>query len=121
MLFQPAFGQNELDLKEAEARDNAKNFMAEAEGQFECKFEEHEMREIGVSSANRYLLRIRAEGDECDDAMIFLTNISARDNKLIFRQVESPDQQEEEPMILFGQVLIHEINPEPEDDKTTEN
>ncbi len=78
------------------------------------------MREIGTASDSRYLFRVRAEGDECNDALIFLTNMAAREDKLIFRQLESVEQQTGDPFILHDQTLIHEVNPEIEEKKATE-
>jgi len=120
MLSQAVFGQNSLDLKEADARETAFNFMSAAEERFECEIEEHSMREIGTASDIRYLFRVRAEGDECDDALVFLTNMAAREDKLIFRQLESVGEQTGDPLIFHDQVLIHEVNPEIEDKNATE-
>ena len=73
---------------------------------------------------------VMTEGGECDDAMLFLTNIAAQDDKLIFRRATAVQEgtgnlqilpgigQEriENRLILPGivrdLVLIHEVNPE---------
>jgi hypothetical protein len=120
MLSQAVFGQNSLDLNEADTREIAYKFMSAAEERFNCEIEEHSMREVGARSSIRYLFHLKAEGDECDDALIFLTNMAAREDKLVFRQLESVDEQTGEPLILYDQVLIHEVNPEIEDKKATE-
>ncbi len=121
MLSQAVFGQNSLDLKEADARETAFNFMSDAEERFNCEMEEHSMREVGAGSGIRYLFRLKAEGNECDDALIFLTNMAAREDKLIFRQLESLDPQVGYSSIIDDQILIHEVNPEIEDKKATED
>ena len=120
MLSQAVFGQNSLDLKEADAREIAYKFMSAAEERFNCEMEEHSMREVGAGPGIRYLFRLKAEGDQCNDALIFLTNTAAREDKLVFRQLENIDQQTGDPLIFFGQELIHEVNPEIEDKKATE-
>lgn len=121
MLSQAVFGQNSVDLRGADAREIAYKFMSAAEERFDCEIEQHSMREIGTESDNRYLFRVRAEGDECDNALVFLTNMAAREDKLIFRQLESVGEQTGNPLILHDQVLIHEVNPEIEEKKATED
>ena len=120
MPTQPAFGQNALDLNEADARESAYKLIEAAQERFNCEIEEHTMRDIGHEPQVRYLFHIRAEGDECDDALTYLTNLAARDDLVIFRQVKSVDEQTDDPLILFGQVLIHEVNPEGEREKNPE-
>ena len=116
-----AFAQNNLDLKEAVAREAAYIYMSSAEEQFDCKFEEHSMRGIGKKPDERYLFQVKTDGDECGDALIFLTNLAAREDRLIFRQLYKNDQQTNDLPILPGQVLIHEVNPEIEDDEKVED
>jgi hypothetical protein len=120
VLSQPVFAQNSLDLKEADARESAFNLMSAAEERFNCEIEEHSMREIGKESDNLYLFQVRTEGDECDDALLFLTNMAAREDKLIFRQLNKNYQRTDDPLILSGQVLVHEVNPEIEDKEAKE-
>lgn len=113
VLSCPASGQEALDLREADARNAAYEIMTAAEEQFDCELEEHSMREVGHGV--RYLFHVRAEGNECREALIFVTNQASRDDKLIFRQVADADQMSGDPLILYGEVLIHEVNPETED------
>lgn len=112
-ICQTASGQNSLDLEEADARNAAYTIMMAAEEQFDCEIEEHSMRAIGNDSGARYVYFVTAEGDECREALLFATNMAARDNKLLFRQIERNSQPVEVPMILYDQqVLIHKVNPE---------
>lgn len=112
IVSQPVFGQNSLDLKEADARSAAFTIMTAAEERFDCKFEEHSLRDIGNEPSVRYLFYVSVEGDECREALIFATNMAARDDKLMFRQIEHSSEQIDDQLILYDQVLIHEVNPE---------
>ena len=130
VLSQPVLAQNSLDLQDATAREVAFNLMSDVEQRFSCEMQEHSMRTIGKESDNRYLFMVMTEGEECDDAMLFLTNIAAQDDKLIFRRATAVQEgtgnlqilpgigQEriENRLILPGivrdLVLIHEVNPE---------
>jgi hypothetical protein len=112
IVSQPVFGQNSLDLKEADARSAAFTIMTAAEERFDCKFEEHSLRDIGNEPSVRYLFYVSVEGDECREALIFATNMAARDDKLMFRQIEHSSEQVDDQLILYDQVLIHEVNPE---------
>ena len=120
ILTQPAFGQDTLDLKKADARESAYNLIEAAQERFKCEIEEHTMRDVGHEPQIRYLFHIRAEGDECDQALVYLTNMAARQDVVIFRRLESIDDRSGDPLILFGQVLIHEVNPEIEEEKAPE-
>jgi hypothetical protein len=112
IVSQPVFGQNSLDLKEADARSAAYTIMIAAEERFDCEFEEHSLRDIGNEPSVRYLFYVSVEGDECREALIFATNMAARDDKLMFRQIEHSSEQIDDQLILYDQVLIHEVNPE---------
>lgn len=120
ILSEPVLGQNSLDLKEAVARDAAYTIMTAAEERFDCEFEEHSMRDVGSEPGVRYLFHVRTEGDECREAMIFITNMAARDDKLIFRQAEDRNQRIADPLIYYDQVLIHEVNPDIDENKVPE-
>lgn len=120
ILSESVLGQNSLDLEEADARSAAYTIMTAAEERFDCEFEEHSMRDVGSEPDVRYLIHVRAEGDECREALIFITNMAARGDKLIFRQVEDRIQRIANPLILYDQVLIHEVNPDIVDNKVPE-
>lgn len=112
LIAQPAFGQNSLDLKEAAARDAAYKIMRAAEERFDCDFEERSMQDIGNEPGVRYLFYVNADGDECHEALIFVANRAAQDDKIVFRQVDKSSERIVGPLIYDNQVLIHEVNPE---------
>lgn len=115
VLGRPVLGQAVLDLNEAEARDEAYRILATAEERFDCAFEEASMRDIGNEPGSRYLVHVRAEGDDCHEALIFVTHRADRGDRLIFRQAADPlEQADDVPIFLDEQVLIHEINPDRE-------
>ena len=130
MLSQPVFGQNSLDLKDTDARNAAHKIMSAAEERFDCKFEEYAMQDVGNEPDIRYIVHVTVKGNECREALVFATNMATRDDKLMFRQVqvEVSDQQIDHSLlrcrrhvapgdllICDGQPLIHEINPEIDD------
>jgi len=120
VLSQSVFGQNTLDLKEADARQAAYKFISVAEERFDCGIKEHSMLVIGDEPKILYVFRLSVEGDECEDALIFLASMAARDDQLLFRQI-SADYEIADPLILDSQVLIHEVNPEIEESEEEEN
>jgi hypothetical protein len=135
MLSQPVFGQNSLDLREADARNAAYKIMSAAEGRFDCKFEEYAMQDVGNEPDIRYILHVTAKGNECREALVLATNMAARDDKLMFRQVQVEDSNQQighsllrcrrhvapgDLLICDGQPLIHEINPEIDDNDPPE-
>jgi len=122
-ISQPVLGQDSLDLNEAEARHAAYTIMRAAEERFDCELEEHSVREIGNEPDLRYLFYLSAKGDECHEAMIFISGIANQDDKVMFRQVEqSGDQLEQigDPLIFDDQILIYEVNPGTDDNKKPE-
>ncbi len=76
------------------------------------------MRELGSGTENRYLFRLKVNGDECKDALKYLTNLPARNDELLFRRLDSVADSNRDPVILLGQELIHEVNPEIDDGET---
>ena len=122
MLSQPVFGQNSLDLKEAEARNAAYEIMSAAKARFDCEFEEHTMQDVGNEPDVRYVFHVTAEGNECREALVFATNMASRDDKVMFRevQVEDSGQQIGDRLIFDSQTLIHEVNPEIDDNDPPE-
>lgn len=117
MLSQAVVGQNNLDLKEADVRESAHTLMAAAEERFDCTIEEQSMREI---DSGLYIVRLKAEGDECNDAMVFLTSMTVREDEIVFRRLESTDDLPGDPLIFPSPVLVHEVNPETESERTEE-
>lgn len=129
MLSQPVFGQNSLGLKEADARNAAHEIMSATEERFDCEFEEYAMQDVGNEPDVRYIVHVTVRGNECREALVFATNMTARDDKLMFRQVqvEVSDQQIDHSLlpcrrhvlgdlrICDDQPLIHEVNPEIDD------
>ncbi len=117
-IAQPVFAQSGLDMQEADARGTAQEFISSAEDRFECEIEEYSMRELGSGTEIRYLFRLKVNGDECNDALKYLTNLAARDDELLFRKLDSVADSNRDPVILLGQELIHEVNPEIDDGET---
>jgi hypothetical protein len=130
MPSQPVFGQNSLDLKEADARNAAYRIMSAAKERFDCKFEEYTMQDVGNEPDVRYIFHVTAEGNECREALVFATNMAARDDKFMFREVQVEDSNQQmdhsllrcrshaplgDLLICDGQALIHEVNPEIDD------
>ncbi|HLT90318.1 MAG TPA: hypothetical protein VKZ85_05165 [Woeseiaceae bacterium] len=121
VLGRAASGQDFLDLHEAEARDEAYRILAAAEERFSCAFEEVSMRDIGNEPGTRYLVHVRADGDECREALVFVIQRAERGNRLIFRQAADPiGRIDDVPMFPGEQVLIHEVNPNLEDEEAPE-
>jgi hypothetical protein len=136
MLSQPVFGQNSLDLKEADARNAAYKIMSAAEERFDCEFEEYAMQDVGNAPDIRYIFHVTAKGNECREALVFATNMAARDDKVMFRQVQVEDSNQQidhsllrcrrshaapgDLLICDGQPLIHEVNPEIDDNDPPE-
>lgn len=113
-VSQPVLGQDSLDLNEAEARKSAYIIMTAAEERFACELEEHSTREIGNGPGLRYLVFVSAKGDECHEALIFIADMASQNDKVMFRQIDHSSEQMEqlEPLIFDDQILIHEVNPE---------
>ena len=122
MLSHPVFGQNTLDLKEADARNAAYEIISAAKERFDCKFEEHTMQVIGNEPEVRYVFHVTAEGGDCREALVFATNAAARDDRLMFREVQVEDigQPIGDRLIFDSQTLIHEINPGTDDENPPE-
>lgn len=115
---------NSLDLGEADARNEAYEIMSAAEAQFDCKLEEHSMQGIGNEPDVRYVFHVRTKGAECRAALVFATNLAARNDRILFRNLQQVDGEQSdseppgirlnpmEPFLLPDeQVLIHEVNP----------
>ena len=114
----PVVAQDRLDLREADARESAYQLMSAAEQRFDCAFEEHSMEEIGVRSDMRYVVQVRTEGDDCREALTYLANLAAREDKLLFRHAPQPRVADEgdAPVMILRQDLVHEVNPDIEED-----
>jgi hypothetical protein len=122
-ICQPVLGRDSLDLNEADARDAAYTIMRAAEERFDCELEEHSVRDVGNEPDLRYLFYLSAKGDECHEAMIFLANMANQDDKVIFRQVDESREQLEQigdPVIFDDQILIHEVDPEIDNNENPE-
>ncbi len=124
-LVQSAFAQGKSVLAEVDARAAAMEMMAQAEAQFECKLEEYSMEELG-QGPDIYLFRLDVAGDECSNALVYLTNLALRNDKLLFRKSEKANSPNDDipivpsvgpnealiiPSFAPNQVLIHEVNP----------
>ena len=122
MLSHPVFGQNTLDLKEADARNAAYEIISAAKERFDCKLEEHAMQGVGNEPDMRYVFHVTAEGGDCREALVFATNMAARDDKIMFRtvQVEDSTHRPGDRLIFDTQTLIHEINPGTDDENPPE-
>jgi hypothetical protein len=93
------------------------------------------MQDVGNEPDIRYILHVTAKGNECREALLLATNMAARDDKLMFRQVQVEDSNQQidhsllrcrshvppgDLLICDGQPLIHEINPEIDDNDPPE-
>jgi hypothetical protein len=128
MLAQPVLGQNSLDLKQADARNAAHTIMSVAEKRFDCRFEEYAMQDVGNEPNIRYIFHVTTKGDECGEALLLVTNMATREDRLLFREVQVEDSKQQvdhsllqcrrshaphgDLLICDDQLLIHEVNPE---------
>lgn len=112
------FAQNALDLGEADARNAAHDYLSRVEERFDCAFAEESMRGLGEE---RFIVKVSAIGEDCDDAMTYLVSLADLDDKLIFRRVRDPGQPVEAYPFIPSDALILEVNPEPDDDETEED
>ncbi len=111
LISQFAYGNIDSDLKQSDARGVALEMIEAAEYRFECELEEHSMKVLGSGDDTRYLFRLSTVGDDCDDALLYLTNLAARKDRIIFRALEMPSPPANERPIPGNQDLIHEVDP----------
>lgn len=109
-----AFAQNALDLEEAAARETAYQLLAQVGKRFECDFAEESMQSLGE---DRFVVRVHASGEDCDDAMTHLVSLANQDDKLIFRRGDDPDDPVEPQPFIPPNALIHEVNPEVDEEE----
>lgn len=112
-----AFPQNTLDLAEADARDAAYSLISQVEKHFECDLDEESMRRLGDE---RFIVRVTASGEDCDDAMTYLVTLADQTDELVFRRGDDPNQPQEPVPFFPNNALILEVNPEL-DDEDSEN
>jgi hypothetical protein len=119
VLVQSSFAQigppDRLDIKEAEARGTAMKYISSAEERFECVIDERSMRKLGGEAGTQFLFLVNAKGDDCNSALVYLTKLAAREDKLLYRQVAQSVDSGTGPLTPPGQELIHEVNPGIED------
>ena len=114
---QSVIAQEDLNLEEAEARATAIDLISVSEAKFDCKFTEASMKKLGRGSDILYLFRLYMNGEDCNEALVYLSDLAAHDSRIIFRSIE------DKTLITLDrrlrpsdQELIHEVNPEIDDD-----
>lgn len=111
----PAAAQDQISLTDAIARDEASEYLEAAEERFEFKLEERDLRPLSYMGQDCYVMLVAANGDGCRDAMAYLADVTNDpDSRVLIRQ--HVDSNPVDPVMSIGQPLIHETNPEIEDD-----
>ena len=115
----PAASQDRISLTDAIARDEALSYIEAAKERFECEFEERELRPLSSMGQDYYVMLVVANGDGCRDAMAYLADVTDDQySRVLIRQ--HVDSNPVGPVMLIGQPLIHETNPDIENDDSLE-
>lgn len=111
----PSAAQDRISLTDAVARNEAFEYLEAAEERFECKLEERDLRPLYSMGDGYYVVLVAANGDGCRDAMAYLADVTNDpDSRVLIRQ--HVDSNPVDLVMSIGPPLIHETNPEIEDD-----